>query len=109
MTRRLAAAALVVGMAGLESGPARAAAQTIHLDAIVTDRHERPIRDLRASDFELSDAGEQRAIDGVRLQSGGSRLVAFFLDEYHVAPGESTLRARTRSSTSWIRSFAPTM
>lgn len=71
-----------------------AAADAIELDAVVTDRHQRPIRDLRVDDFVVSDSGEQRAIESVRLQSGGSRVVAIFLDEYHVAAGDSTLRAR---------------
>jgi VWFA-related protein len=71
-----------------------AAADTIQLDAIVTDRKQRPIRNLHADDFVVSDAGEPRTIESVRLQSNGSRVVAIFLDEYHVAAGESTLRAR---------------
>jgi VWFA-related protein len=66
----------------------------MHLDAVVTDRKQRPIRDLSAGDFEISESGEPRTIESVRLQSGGKRVVAIFLDEYHVEAGDSTLRAR---------------
>jgi hypothetical protein len=67
----------------------------IRLDAIVTDRNDRPIRDLKLSDVEISDAGESRPVDGLVRQSGGNkRLVAIFLDEYHVQAGESTERTR---------------
>src|SRR5688572_7192886 len=53
-------------------------ADVIHLDAVVTDRKQRPIRDLSAGDFEISESGEPRTIESVRLQSGGRRVVAIF-------------------------------
>lgn len=68
---------------------------TIRLDVIVTDLKDRPIQDLKLADFEISDAGEMRTVDAVARHAGGSgRLVAIFLDEYHVQAGESTDRAR---------------
>ena len=67
----------------------------IRLDAIVTDRKDRPIRDLSASDFEIRDNGELRPIDSATLESGREgRLIAIFLDDYHVQSGENTTRAR---------------
>lgn len=67
----------------------------VRLDVIVTDRHERPIRDLRMADFEVTDSGEARPIEGVALQKAAEhRIVAIFLDEFHVDAGESTTRAR---------------
>jgi VWFA-related protein len=102
-TARPLVAALVMLLGGIWLHP-RAAARAqgdaaapdvIHLDAIVTDLNERPIRDLSLSDFELSDNGEGRPIDSVTLESGRrGRLVAIFLDEYHVRAGENTVRAR---------------
>ena len=51
----------------------------IRLDAIVTDRKDRPIRDLSASDFEIRDNGELRPIDSATLESGREgRLIAIF-------------------------------
>lgn len=68
--------------------------ETVRLDVIVTDRHERPIRDLRMADVEVTDSGETRVVDSVSLQTAAGRLVAIFLDEFHVDAGESTRRAR---------------
>jgi len=67
----------------------------VRMDAIVTDSKDRPIRDLKLTDFEVTDNGQARPVDDVALQSRPeSRLVAIFLDEYHVQAGENTQRAR---------------
>ncbi|MCM3878797.1 MAG: VWA domain-containing protein [Vicinamibacterales bacterium] len=67
----------------------------VRLDAIVTDHSERPILDLHAADFELTDSGEVRAIERVALQkAAGRRIVAIFLDEFHVDSGEGARRAQ---------------
>src|SRR5439155_21465858 len=67
----------------------------IRLDAIVRGRQDRAIRGLSASDFESRDNGGPRPIDSATLESGrGGRLIAIFLDDYHVQPGENTARAR---------------
>src|SRR5437660_1359199 len=88
----LLAAALRVGPAADSPAPAPA---PIRLDAIVTDRKDRPIRDLSASDFEIRDNGDPRPIDSATLESGREgRLIAIFLDDYHVQSGENTTRAR---------------
>src|SRR5207247_5478282 len=64
------------------------------LDAIVTDRNDRPIRDLQTSDFEISDNGQNRPVDSAMFESGrDGRLIAIFLDDYHVESGDS-MRAR---------------
>ena len=82
------AAAALVPLAMAEPPPVR-------LDAIVTDSKDRPIRDLKLTDFEVTDNGQVRPVDDVTLQSRPeARLVAIFLDEYHVQAGESTQRAR---------------
>ncbi len=94
------AVAVVTAMAGLVPGPtpatlaAGAAEGPITLDIVVTDAKARPIKDLKPADFELVDSGEGRPVENVRLQAGGSRVLAIFLDEYHVQTGDSTVRAR---------------
>jgi VWFA-related protein len=71
-----------------------ATGEPITLDVVVTDAQARPLKDLRPSDLELTDAGELRDVDAVRLQSGGGRIVGVFLDEFHVRAGDATVRAR---------------
>jgi VWFA-related protein len=72
-----------------------ASADTVGLDAIFTDRSNRRVRDLRASDLEIRDSGEQRLIESIDLRrAGGGRLLAIFLDEYHVSAGDNTVRVR---------------
>ena len=74
--------------------PTTASDGVITLDVIVTDGKSRSVSDLKPTDFELLDSGEPRNVESVRLQAGGSRVLGLFLDEYHVRPGDSTLRAR---------------
>jgi VWFA-related protein len=83
-----------VGPAFRLAGPAESPPDIIRLDAIVTDRNDRPIRDLQTSDFEISDNGQNRPVDSATLESGrDGRLIAIFLDDYHVEAGDSA-RAR---------------
>lgn len=85
-------ARLVSRAAGADQTPALA---PIQIDAIVTDSKDRPIRDLKPSDFELVDSGQSRPVEGAALEPGSSgRLIGVFLDEYHVQAGENTVRAR---------------
>jgi VWFA-related protein len=103
-TRRVAVAMLVftgglVFSGGLRLRSAQTTTnepdETIRLDAVVTDRRQQPIRGLRTTDFEVNDSGELRPVDTVTVQKAtGHRIVAMFLDEFHVDPGDSTLRAR---------------
>lgn len=89
----------------------------VRVDAIVTDSNGRPIVDLRPSDFELLENGVSRPIQGAQLRTlpkdaipaapvpseadeegdakqPGTRVFAFFLDEFHVTPGSGVDRAR---------------
>jgi VWFA-related protein len=94
--------------------------QVVRVDAIVTDRQGRPITNLRPADFEVRENGVAQKIDGVVLtartpQAGaaapreavhspedeerasreaGTRIIALYLDEFHVSAGTSTDRAR---------------
>ena len=66
MSDRSVAVAAFVLAAGLALLSAQATTdapeQTVRLDVVVTDRHARPIRDLRIGDFEVTDSGETRVV-----------------------------------------------
>jgi hypothetical protein len=86
----------VVGLALRSAGPPESPPDTIRLDAIVTDRSDHPISDLKTSDFEISDNGQNRPVDSATLESGrDGRLIAIFLDDYHVEAADS---ARVRAA-----------
>jgi VWFA-related protein len=93
---RVAAIAVVLpAIVAAALAPLLAEPPPVRLDAIVTDSQDRPIRDLTLTDFEITDNGQTRPVDAVALQSShDARLVAIFLDEYHVQAGDSTERAR---------------
>jgi VWFA-related protein len=93
---RVAAIAIVLpAIAAAAPAPLLAEPPPVRLDAIVTDTKDRPIRDLKLTDFEVTDNGQIRPVDDVTLQSRReARLIAIFLDEYHVQAGEHTQRAR---------------
>lgn len=122
-------AALALSLAAVSSVPAlRAQAQVpdgstallandpalppVRIDAIVTDGKHRPVRNLRAADFELRVDGAVRPVESIELRAHtpgttapavegehgsahqGARVFAFVLDEFHVSPGEETARVR---------------
>lgn len=91
ITRGLAAVVVIAGLAAAALG---AQTDTIQLDVVVTDVKARPIPALKAADFEVIEAGRTLAVEDVRLQTGGGRVLGIFLDEYHVQPGGNTARAR---------------
>jgi VWFA-related protein len=93
--------------------PAKSPPRAVHIDAIVIDQHGRPILNLRPADFEIFENGVQQKIDGVELKSKtsaqsstehvdsaadeeraarepGTRLIALYLDEFHVSAGASS-------------------
>ena len=95
------------------------AAGVVRIDVIVADARGRALDNLSATDFELREDGEPQSIDEVRFvkvdraaggtqpppirserdehaeaASGNTRLVAIFLDDYHVGGGATTERVR---------------
>src|SRR5688572_2986056 len=92
----------------------------VRIDAVASDARGRVVDTLRAEDFEILEDGAPRPIESVRFvrapgsdaagDSGGrivsradehaaaaqdgTRLIAIFLDEYHVAAGAGADRAR---------------
>ena len=100
-----------------ESATASQTIAPVRIDAIVTDANGRPILGLRPSDFELFENGVPRPIQAAELRTlpkdagpvgavpaegdaegtarqPGTRVFAFFLDEFHVSPGAASDRAR---------------
>jgi VWFA-related protein len=102
----------------LNSAPAP---RTIHIDAIVTDKQGKPIFNLKPADFELLENGVAQKIDTIELKSRasaastrdsietaadeeraarepGTRVIALYLDEFHVSAGGSTDRVRAAAA-----------
>ena len=66
----------------------------VSVPVFVTDARGRTIANLEAPDFEIRQSGAPQKIAGAVYRGGSPRRVAFFLDEYHVAAGTPTDRAR---------------
>lgn len=105
--------------AGQKPLPAAGNGETppVRIDVVVTDPQGRPILDLRPADFELLENGVSKPLTAVELhplpraagdvppieteadekraaREPGTRVFAFFLDEFHVSPGPNTDRVR---------------
>ena len=95
---RVAFVLAALTLSGVPSGtqqPERdSTALPIRIDVVVTDRHGRPVVDLRPAEFELLENGVPRRVADVRPRTKGPRLFALYLDEFHVSPGESADRVR---------------
>lgn len=88
LTRRIAV------ICALLTVPAAAAEEPVTLDVVITDAKARPVKDVRPEDLELTVSGQPQAVEAVRLESSGGRVIGIFLDEFHVRAGDATLRAR---------------
>jgi VWFA-related protein len=114
-----ALAPVILGAQSAYDPPApQATAPSVRIDAVVTDPQGGAIVGLRASDFELREEGSSRPISAAEFRwvprhstvdvlpihtrldeeraarQPGTRVFAFFLDEFHVSPGASADRAR---------------
>jgi VWFA-related protein len=99
--------------------------RTIRVEAIVTDRQGLSLATLRPEDFRILDNDVARKVDAAEWRSSappavgplqpptpiagaadearaarepGTRLIALYLDEYHVTPGENAERLRSAVS-----------
>lgn len=99
------------------------APHTIRIEAIVTDKHGKPIVDLRPTDFAVLDNGVAQKVTDAQLtrralrspivgpmelpspintaddeeraaREPGTRVIALYLDEFHVSAGASSERVR---------------
>ena len=71
-----------------------AAIHTVRIDAIAVDARGSAISALTARDFELREDGRLVPIDGAQFVTNSPRLVAIYLDEYHITAGANADRAR---------------
>ncbi|MDE3153478.1 MAG: VWA domain-containing protein [Acidobacteriota bacterium] len=72
---------------------------TVHLDVLVTDRQGRPVPGLTARDFTVTEADGPRHLESMSYRAAtgtpsAGRVFGLLLDDYHVAPGIATARAR---------------
>jgi VWFA-related protein len=98
------------------AGPAAPDIPALRFDVVVTDAKGRPVTNLKPSDFELVENGTPRPLATVELRTlpassnpspiqteadegraareRGTRVFAFYLDEFHVTAGPNTDRTR---------------
>ena len=113
------AGSITVAVSGQGRAALAAGTFTVRIDVIPVDARGRVVDDLSLADFSVHEDGAAQPLDGVRLVRAGAglstplpnplrppdqtpavpapdtaRVFAIFLDEYHVSPGASTLRAR---------------
>lgn len=103
-------AVFALALATTAAGEGADTVRTATLDLVVTDLRGRPVEQLTPADLAVSEQGQPLAIESLRLirRNGGvvsgsrpdgeltehGRLIAIFLDEFHVAPGFDADRAR---------------
>jgi VWFA-related protein len=82
------------GVAPRSDAAAGEAIHTVHIDVIAADARGTAIATLTPREFELREDGRVMTIDDAQFLKNRPRLVAIYLDEYHLAAGASTDRAR---------------
>lgn len=85
----LVAASTVPGHAELPRRP------LVSVPLFVTDVRGQSIRNLKAPEIEIAEAGTPKKISSVVFRGSSHRRIALFLDEYHVSAGVSTERIRS--------------
>jgi VWFA-related protein len=100
-----ALAAVVIGLAALHPGVAvraqapRSAPPLVRVDALAADARGHAVTDLTRDDFEVTENGTPRPIESVSfVAEPAARLVAVYLDEYHVSAGPGVARVQTALS-----------
>jgi VWFA-related protein len=83
----------VVAILALAVSNAEPVGHLVQIDVSAINTRGQAVLDLKPGDFELREDGARQAVDRVRLVRDEPRLVAVFLDEYHVDAG-ATSRVR---------------
>src|SRR5262245_11837546 len=85
---RLAVAVVLIALGAVDTPPPT---QTVRIDVIAADGRGRNVDTLKPADFDVRDDGVPQRVDDVRFvrddPAVAARLVAVYLDEYHVSPG----------------------
>src|SRR5258708_5759860 len=76
--------AVVAALVALAVSNAEPSGHLVQIDVSAINARGQAILDLKPGDFELREEGAAQAVDRVRLVKDEPRLVAVFLDEYHV-------------------------
>ena len=88
-------AALAVATLSAQQPPESVdALHTVRIDAIAVDARGNPVTTLVARDFELREDGRLMATDEAQFINDGPRIVAIYLDEYHITAGANADLAR---------------
>ncbi|HEY7286016.1 MAG TPA: VWA domain-containing protein [Vicinamibacterales bacterium] len=69
--------------------------QIVRIDVIASDVRGRRLENLKPADFEVRDDGVVQSLESASFVKGDGRLIAVFLDEYHVSAANT---ARVRDS-----------
>ena len=89
---------------------ARDAVESIHtvrIDVIAVDARGTAISTLMPREFELREDGRLQALDDAQFLSNSPRLVAIYLDEYHITAGADADRAREALTAFLDRELGP--
>jgi VWFA-related protein len=87
-------AAIAVVLAVAKPGAIDLPVHTVRVDAIAVDARGTAVDKLTPKDLELREDGNLVPIEGVEFVRNAPRLVAIYLDEYHISPGAGVARAR---------------
>ena len=91
--------AVVAILVALAVSNAEPAGHLVQIDVSAVNARGQTVLDLKPGDFQLREEGAAQAVDGVRLVRGEPRLVAVFLDEYHVDASATSRVVRTACAT----------
>lgn len=97
MAKRLPSAlvgVLALAAMGSVTGHAEPTRPLVSVPLFVTDTRGASIRNLNVPDIEVAEGGAVQKIASIVYRGSAPRRVAFFLDEYHVSPGENAERTR---------------
>ena len=70
------------------------AVHTVYIDAIAVDARGAAISTLTSRDFELREDGRLQVLDEAQFLDKSPRVVAIYLDEYHITAGAGADRVR---------------
>lgn len=101
-----AVVAILVAFVAVAVSNAEPAGHLVQIDVSAVNARGQAVLDLKPGDFELREEGAAQAVDRVRLVQGEPRLVAVFLDEYHVDAG-GTARVRDAMARFVDQELAP--
>ena len=89
------------------AGDAVESVHTVRIDVLAVDARGTAISTLMPREFELREDGRLQALDDAQFLSNSPRLVAIYLDEYHITAGADADRAREALTAFVDRELGP--